>query len=79
MALNYSTIKFWLLEEGKTRFAKDTVASAVIYDINKNECKEMAPLPFAVSEMATVRWGDNVIVIGGADEQGRTLKYCCYL
>ena len=58
----------------KTASAKDTVASAIIYDINKNECKEIAPLPFAVCEMASVRWGDNVIVIGGADEQGRTLN-----
>ena len=58
----------------KTFPAKDNVASAVIYDINKNECKEMAPLPFAVSEMATVRWGDNVIVIGGADEEDGVLN-----
>ena len=58
----------------KTFFTKDNVASAVIYDINKNECKQMAPLPFAVSEMATVRWGDNVIVIGGADEEDKVLN-----
>ena len=58
----------------KAASVKDNVASAVIYDINKNECKEMAPLPFAVSEMATVRWGDNVIVIGGADENNKALN-----
>ena len=69
---------------------KDCTASVLIYDINKNECKEMAPLPFAVSEMATVRWGDNVIVIGGVDKDGKALntvviynvqtgKVICYL
>ena len=34
----------------------------------------MAPLPFAVCEMATVRWGDNVIVIGGVDKDDKALN-----
>ena len=50
------------------------MASVLMYDINKRECKQMAPLPFAVCEMATVRWGDNVIVIGGADKDGKVLN-----
>ena len=53
---------------------KDCTASVLMYDINKKECKQMAPLPIAVSEMATVRWGDNVIVIGGADKDGNALN-----
>ena len=54
--------------------SKDSTASVLMYDINKKECKQMAPLPFAVCRMATVRWGDNVIVIGGLDNNDKTLN-----
>ena len=37
-------------------------------------CKQLAPLPYEVSLMATVRWGDNVVVIGGADKRGKALN-----
>ena len=40
----------------------------------KNECTKMTPLPFAVSEMATVRWRDSVIVLGGADKNDQALS-----
>ena len=52
---------------------QDSLSSVVLYDIKKNECKQLAPLPHEVSAMATVRWGDNIIVIGGADKRDRTL------
>ena len=60
---------------GKTtdRFA-DSLSSVVLYDIKKNECKQLSPLPYQVNEMATVKWGDNIVVIGGADEQGNALN-----
>jgi N-acetylneuraminic acid mutarotase len=51
----------------------DTLSSVVLYDIKKNECKQLAPLPYEVSLMATVRWGDNIVVIGGADERDKAL------
>ena len=42
--------------------------SVLIYDITKDECQELAPLPYPVCEMATVKWGDeNVMIVGGAD------------
>ncbi|CAB4037719.1 RING finger 151-like [Paramuricea clavata] len=42
--------------------------SVVMYDITKNECQELAPLPYPVHEMATVKWDDdNVMIIGGAE------------
>ena len=44
-------------------------ASVVQYDLIKNECKEMPPLPYAVKEMATVLWRNNVLVIGGCDHR----------
>ena len=52
---------------------RDSLSSVVLYDIKKNECKQLAPLPYEVSEMATVRWGDNIIVIGGLDKRGNVL------
>jgi hypothetical protein len=52
---------------------QDTLSSVVLYDIKKNECKQLAPLPYEVSEMATVRWGDNIVVIGGRDKRNKAL------
>ncbi|CAB4009627.1 E3 ubiquitin- ligase PDZRN3-like [Paramuricea clavata] len=52
---------------------QDSVSSVVLYDIKKNECKQLSPLPYEVSEMATVRWGNNIVVIGGRDKQGNAL------
>ena len=52
---------------------QDNLSSVVLYDIKKNECKQLAPLPYEVSQMATVRWGDNIVVIGGADKRGKGL------
>ena len=52
---------------------RDNLSSVVLYDIKKNECKQLAPVPYEVSVMATVRWGDNIVVIGGADKHGNRL------
>ncbi|XP_028407080.1 influenza virus NS1A-binding protein-like isoform X6 [Dendronephthya gigantea] len=49
--------------------------SVVMYDITKNECQELAPLPYPVCSMATVKWGsDSVIIMGGADSEGKALS-----
>ena len=66
--------KIFVFGGRKVLYSNDCIASVLMYDINKKECKQMAPLPFAVCEMATVRWGDNVIVIGGADKDGKVLN-----
>ena len=50
------------------------LSNVLMYDINKNECKEMSPLPIAVSQMATAVWKDSVIVIGGQDEKVKVLN-----
>ena len=51
------------------------LASVLMYDITKNEFQELAPLPYAVSELATVRWGDdNVIIAGGVDKKDKALN-----
>ena len=53
---------------------RKNLSSVVLYDMKNNVCKQLAPLPYEVSEMATVRWGDNVAVIGGRDKDGNVLN-----
>ena len=57
-----------------TSRAQDSLSSVVLYDIKNNVCKQLAPLPYEVNEMATVKWGDNVVVIGGADKRSKPLN-----
>ena len=55
--------------------ANSAFSSVVMYDITKNECQELAPLPYPVSEMATVKLDDdNVMIMGGADSDGEILN-----
>ena len=35
------------------------------FDVDRNECKKMPPLPHPLSDMATVCWRDQVVVLGG--------------
>ena len=58
----------------KTNRCQDSLNSVVLYDIKKNECKQLAPLPYEVNQMATVRWGDNIVVIGGRDKHDKALN-----
>ena len=53
---------------------QNNLSSVVLYDIKNNVCKHLTPLPYEVREMATVRWGDNVVVIGGVDKRGNKLN-----
>ena len=49
--------------------------TVVMYDITKNECKELAPLPYPVNQMATVKWGDDhIIIMGGRDSNATPLN-----
>ncbi len=52
---------------------EDSLSSVLLYDIKRNECKQLAPLPYEVCDMATVRCGDNIVVIGGIDKDGKEL------
>ena len=63
-----------LIVGGKTTGRdQDSLSSVVLYDIKKNECRQLTSLPYEVSVMASVKWGDNIVVIGGADKHGKTL------
>ncbi|CAB4039740.1 kelch repeat-containing [Paramuricea clavata] len=55
-------------------YFKDTKNTVCVYDMNNNECKTLPPLPFAITEMASVSYKGNVILIGGIDEKGQTLN-----
>ena len=57
-----------------TAFCQDNLSSVVLYDIKNNVCKQLKPLPYEVSRMASVRWGDNVVVLGGYDKHGNVLN-----
>ena len=53
---------------------EDNLSSVLSYDIKDNECQQLPELPYQVSEMATVKWGENVVIIGGADKVGKALN-----
>ena len=49
---------------------KAATANVTMYDITKNEFKELEPLPYGVCDMATVKYGENVILAGGTGKYG---------
>ena len=57
-----------------TGYCRDKPSSVVLYDIKNNVCKQLKPLPYEVSDMATVRWGDNVVVLGGCEKHSKVLN-----
>ena len=44
-----------------------------VYDPRTNTCSEMAALPYRVQGMATVRWGNKVLLLGGVNEREEEL------
>ncbi len=52
----------------------NTTDSVLEFDRRTNECKEMPKLPFALKRMDTVRWRDEVVVLGGCDKDGQKLS-----
>ena len=44
------------------------------FDVNRNECKKMPPLPHPLSRMATVCWRDQVVVLGGHNARDKALS-----
>ncbi len=53
---------------------KDNLSSVLSYDIKKNECQQLPDLPYEVSDMATVKWAENVVIIGGVDKDDKPLN-----
>ena len=48
----------------------DTVET---YDITADKWKQMPPLPFKMFYMATAIWHNNIVIVGGRDEEGADL------
>ena len=49
-------------------WSNSVLRSVIMYDITRNRFQELAPLPYPVHQMATVKWDDdNVMIMGGAD------------
>jgi hypothetical protein len=51
-----------------------TTDSVLEFDPKRNACKEMPKLLFALARMATVRWRDEVVVLGGLDKDNKALN-----
>ena len=49
------------------------IDNVLMFDPATNKFTELQSLPYAVSEMATVTWKDNVVILGGTDEEWRDL------
>ena len=59
----------------ETGFLNSTIRSVIMYDIIKKECQQLAPLPYPVRDMATVKWDDdNVMIMGGNGSNGQPLN-----
>ena len=54
--------------------SRKTTDSVLEFDPKRNKCKEMPKLPFALRRMATVRWRDEVVVLGGLDKDEQILN-----
>jgi hypothetical protein len=52
----------------------DVLDSVLEFDPKKNECKELPSLPHPLTEMATVRWRDQVVVLGGCDKDDQAVN-----
>ncbi len=52
----------------------NTLDSVLEFDPKRSQCKEMPKLPFALWRMATVRWRDEVVVLGGRDKDNQKLN-----
>ena len=69
-----------LIFGGHSATNDDVLDSVLEFDVGTNEFKAMPPLPCALYSMAGVRWGDQAILIGGADnyKDGQSKKVFMY-
>ncbi|CAB3982419.1 kelch 40 [Paramuricea clavata] len=60
---------------GSTSSSIAKVATTVLsYDTVNDKFTEMSPLPFACGDVASVRWKNNVIILGGTANNGMSLN-----
>ena len=64
-----------LIVGGKKSWScNDNLSRVLRYDIKKNECQQLPDLPYAVCDMAIVKWAENVVIIGGVDKDVKVLN-----
>ena len=66
--------KIFTIGGSTTGRGKDGTNTVLMFDPATNTCTEVKPLPYQVSRMATVTWKDNVVILGGVDNQFKSLK-----
>ncbi len=52
----------------------DYLDSVLEFNPKKNECKVMPQIPRPLALMATVRWRDQIVVLGGRDDDDEVLN-----
>ena len=57
-----------------SEYFKDAKNTVYAYNMNNNKCKTLPPLPSPITDMASVSYKGNVILIGGFNEKGQTLN-----
>ena len=55
-------------------YTKDAKNTVYAYDLNNNDLKTLPPLSFPISNMATVNYKGNLILIGGINEKVQRLN-----
>jgi N-acetylneuraminic acid mutarotase len=66
--------KVYIIGGSTTESCKDATDTVLMFDPATNTCTELNSLPYPVSEMATVAWKDNVVVLGGEGKEGNILN-----
>ena len=66
--------KIFIIGGTTTGSLKDATNTVFMFDPATNSCTEIKSLPYRISRMATVTWKDNVVILGGRDNQGNILK-----
>ena len=66
--------KIFIIGGTTTRLFKDATNTVLMFDPTTNTCTELESLPYRISRMATVTWKDNVVIVGGLDNQDNILN-----
>ena len=65
--------KIYIFGGSTSHYGHSAIDNVLIFDPETNYLAELQPLPYAVSQIATVSWKDNVVVVGGMNEGSRAL------
>ena len=61
--------KIYIFGGSTSEFVRDAIDNVLMFDPTTNDFTELQPLPYAVSQIATVSWEDNVVVFGGMNKE----------